>query len=245
MVKHAEPPTSTADATPEAAALATAFEIASHPEANELATKPTQYYGSDRSPFLEWLGMRPARVLDVGCGAGRSGAWLKARGASRLVGIEVDPVSAEAAMAIYDEVHVTSVESALSTIDEPFDLILCADVLEHLVDPWSVVRRLRGCATPETVLAVSIPNIRNIAALRRIAFGPGFAYETEGIFDETHLRFFTRTNALEMLHNGGWVVDRTGRSLHNMSARVTSKLTRRIADEWLAYQWYFEARPTD
>lgn len=242
MVRHAEPPATPTDATPEPAALTTAFEIASHPDANELPDKPTQYYGSDRSPFLEWLGMRPQRVLDIGCGAGRSGAWLRARGATRIVGVEVDPASGQAARAIYDEVHIASIESALSTIDEPFDLILCADVLEHLVDPWSVARRLREHATPETTLAVSIPNIRNIGALRRIAFGDGFAYETEGIFDATHLRFFTRSNARTMLEGGGWRIERSGRSLRSLGARIASKLTRGFADEWLAYQWYFVAR---
>jgi 2-polyprenyl-3-methyl-5-hydroxy-6-metoxy-1,4-benzoquinol methylase len=241
MVKRADP-TQTVGAERMDPALVTAFEIASHPETGQLPAKPTEYYGSDRSPFLEWLNLRPRSVLDIGCGAGRSGAWFRAHGAARVVGIEVDPASAEAARAIYDEVHTASVESALASIDEPFDLILGADVLEHLVDPWSVVRQLRARAAPETILAVSIPNIRNIGALRRIAFGDGFTYDTEGIFDQTHLRFFTRANALEMLENGGWRVERVGRSLRSIAARVISKLTLSRADEWLAYQWYFTAR---
>lgn len=243
MVKRTARSTPTTGTAREVPAFVTAHEIASHPESNALPAKSTHYYESDRSPFLEWLDMRPQRVLDIGCGAGRSGAWLKARGATRIVGIEVDPVSAEVARSVYDEVHVASVESALSTIDEPFDLILCADVLEHLVDPWSVVRRLRERAISETTLAVSIPNIRNLGALRHIAFGDGFAYETEGIFDQTHLRFFTRANARSLLAEGGWRIERSGRSLRSLNARVASKLTRRLADEWLAYQWYFTARP--
>ena len=244
MAKQTVRPSPTTGSASEIPAFVTAHDIASHPASNALPAKSTRYYESDRSPFLEWLGMRQDRVLDIGCGAGRSGAWLRARGATRIVGIEVDPASAELARAVYDEVHVASVESALSGIDEPFDLILCADVLEHLVDPWSVVRRLREHATSETTLAVSVPNIRNLGALRRIAFGDGFAYETEGIFDETHLRFFTRANARAMLEGGGWQIERSGRALRSLSARVVSKLTGGFADEWLAYQWYFVARMT-
>jgi 2-polyprenyl-3-methyl-5-hydroxy-6-metoxy-1,4-benzoquinol methylase len=243
MVRHKARPAPTTDVIPPVPAFVTAHEIASHPATNALPAKATRYYESDRSPFLEWLGMRPERVLDIGCGAGRSGAWLRARGATRIVGIEVDPASAELARSVYDEVYVTSVESALSEIDEPFDLILCADVLEHLVDPWTVVRRLRERATPETVMAVSIPNIRNIGALRRIAIGDGFAYEAEGIFDQTHLRFFTRSNARAMLEGGGWRIERSGRSVRSLRARIASKLTRGLADEWLAYQWYFVTGP--
>lgn len=243
MGKQNAPTAPRIDVASEIPAFVTAHDIASHPGTNALPAKATQYYESDRSPFLEWLNMRPQRVLDIGCGAGRSGAWFRAYGAERIVGIEVDPLSAEAARTIYDEVHVASVESALATIDEPFDLILCADVLEHLVDPWTVVRNLRERATPETVVAVSIPNIRNIGALRRIALGDGFAYESEGIFDVTHLRFFTRSNARAMLEGGGWRIERSGRSLRSLPARVMSKVTLGFADEWLAYQWYFLAEP--
>lgn len=226
-------------------ALGAAHDVMSGLAGSEtaLTAKPSEYYVSDRSPFLEWLHVGARRVLDIGCGAGRSGQWLRARGASTIVGIEVDPKSAAVAAAVYDEVYAEPVESALDRIHGEFDLILCADVLEHLVDPWSVVQRLRERSTPTTRLAVSIPNIRYIGALWRIAFGSGFEYEREGTFDQTHLRFFTRSNVTAMLEGGGWEIERRGRSLRSLRARVASKLSGGRADEWLAYQWYALARP--
>ena len=210
-----------------------------------LLIKPADYYTGDRSWFLEWIGVSDAKtVLDIGCGAGRAGEWYRRRGASRVVGVEVEPHSAALAAAIYDEVHVEPIETALDRIDGTFDVILCADVLEHLVDPWSVVRRLRERATPQTVLVVSIPNVRYVGALWRIAFGRrGFDYEERGIFDQTHLRWFTRANIAAMLTDGGWEPERWAGPVRSFGARVLSKLTARRAQEWIAYQWYVTARP--
>ena len=91
-----------------------------------------------------------------------------------------------------------------------FDLIVCADVLEHLVDPWSVVDWLRAVSHDMTILAVSIPNIRFLPALARIAVGRGFEYEECGIFDATHLRFSVRRDVDRMLRRDGWSPIRWG-----------------------------------
>jgi len=102
------------------------------------------------------------------------------------------------------------IAEALPEITGTFDLIICADILEHLVDPWSVTADIRRFAHAGTVLAVSIPNVRYWRALARLAFGKGFAYEESGIFDSTHLRFFTSADALRMLRGAGWKPQRVG-----------------------------------
>ena len=175
-----------------------------------LGSKDAVYYASDRTAFLDWVGGTFDRVLDVGCGAGSNASWYRRHGAGSVVGVELDPPSAARAALVFDRVVAEDVETALRTLDGTFDLIVCADVLEHLVDPWSVVDDLRRLATRDTVLAISIPNIRFLPAILRIAFGRGFAYEAQGIFDSTHLRFFTRRDAEWMLRRGGWVADRWG-----------------------------------
>ena len=203
---------------------------------------PTAYFAADRAHFLVWLGGRHRRVLDVGCGAGQVGAWLGARGAS-VVGVEIDTPSASRAATTYERVYNESIETALPKLEGPFDLIVCADVLEHLVDPWSVLAELRNLASEATVLAVSIPNIRYLRALARVAFGRGFEYEAEGIFDRTHLRFFTRSTVETMLTNAGWHPVRWGGAMRGPRATALSKLTRGRLDEWLTYQWYVSAVP--
>lgn len=203
------------------------------------------YHEGDRRDLLDWVGGRHASVLEVGCGRGGNAQWYRAHGARRIVGVELDNGSADVARASFDEVIPTSIESALDSLAGPFDLIVCADVLEHLVDPWRVARGLVELATDETRLAISIPNIRHYRALARIALGAGFRYEPEGVFDRTHLRFFTRANIVSMLVESGWTVERIetspGRQLRYLR-RALSRMRLGVAHEWLAYQWFVVAR---
>ncbi len=172
--------------------------------------------------------------------------WLRERGGKRIVGVEIDQASIAIAAPLYDVFYPQAIEVALPLLDEKFDLILCPDVLEHLVDPWSVVRTFRDVAHPETVLAISIPNIRFYRALLRIAFGSGFRYEDEGTFDSTHLRWFTRGNLSELLTSTGWTPVRWGVSPPVRFAFLRSwlaRLTRGLTNEYLGYQWYVIAVP--
>ena len=85
----------------------------------------------------EWRatnGKRGMRVLDLGCGAGALGPTLRAMGFSHLVGVEIAPEAAARARENYDDVLEMPIDEALPRITETFDLIVCADILEHLVD---------------------------------------------------------------------------------------------------------------
>ena len=208
--------------------------------------KAADYYASDRSALLDWVGGSFERVLDVGCGAGSNAGWYRRHGAREIVGIEIDPASAARATAVFDRVICDPVEIGVHDLEGSFDLIVCADVLEHLVDPWSVVRELGRVAHGATTLAVSMPNIRFLPALGRIALGRGFAYEERGIFDATHLRFFTRRDAALLLHDGGWVPERWGAPPFGRLGsvrRLAQRWTRGQSDQWLAGQLYVVARP--
>jgi len=211
-----------------------------------LTQKAADYYASDRSGFLDWVGGEFGRVLDIGCGAGSGASWYRSHGAREIVGIEIDPASAARATAVFDRVICDPVEIGVHDLEGSFDLIVCADVLEHLVDPWSVVRDLGRIAQAETRLAVSIPSIRFLPALARIAVGRGFAYEEMGIFDSTHLRFFTRRDADLMLRRGGWEPQRWGAPPFGRLGsvrRLAHRSTRGRSDEWLAAQMFVVARP--
>jgi SAM-dependent methyltransferase len=210
-----------------------------------LVKKSAEYYASDRSDFLAWVGGDHGRVLDIGCGTGSNGDWYRLHGAREIVGVEIDPASADRASGVLDRVICEPIETALGLLDGTFDLIVCADVLEHLVDPWSVVQDLGELARGNTVLAISIPNIRFLPAILRITFGRGFAYEDHGIFDSTHLRFFTRQDIDQLLQRGGWVPRRWGAPRFGRLGtvrRLAQRSTAGRSDEWLAGQLYVTAQ---
>lgn len=214
--------------------------------------KPSDYYDVDRSGFLKWVGPVAGRVLEIGCGTGRNAAWLRSTGATEIVGVEIDAAAAAFASERFDLVYAEPVESAMAKLTGTFDLIICCDVLEHLLDPWTCLSQLRRLVGPRSTLAISIPNVRHYRVLWDIAFGRGFEYPLDGsydphsIFDTTHLRFFTRSNVDQMLRHGGWTPFRWSVPPRRRLVRVRAlidTLTRGSATDWLTYQWYVVARP--
>lgn len=164
---------------------------------------PPGYYEHARPEVQAMVPADARHVLDVGCGAGRLGAALRAAG-RRVIGIELDPVQAARARTCLDHVLVGDVE----TMDLPFspgtfDCIVCADVLEHLRNPWQFLARCRGLLTPDGALVVSIPNIQFVGVLGELAQGR-FTYRAAGILDRTHLRFFTKMEFDRALQRAGF-----------------------------------------
>jgi SAM-dependent methyltransferase len=112
------------------------------------------------------------------------------------------------------------------------DLILCLDVLEHLLNPWRVAQYLNSLLRPGGSLIVSIPNIRNRRVLLQLAIRGKWEYTESGILDRTHLRFFTRTSAIELVASAGCIVDRievTG----GISRGRKGKLLKYLLPEWV------------
>jgi len=143
-----------------------------------------------------------ARVLDVGCATGYLSAELTRRGCG-VIGVEADPATAAPASAHCERVVVGDVEDPacreeLATL-APFDVVLCGDVLEHLRDPWSALRSL--AALGERVV-LSVPNVAHWTGRRALLRGR-FPYADHGLFDRTHLRFFTRAGARALAEGAG------------------------------------------
>lgn len=147
------------------------------------------------------------RVLEIGCASGYMSEFLARQRDCRVTGIELNPRAAADAAA-HCEVVVADVEGdALDRIAGRFDVIICADVLEHLRDPLRVLRVLRDRLSKNGYLLVSLPNVAHWEVRRALLFGR-FDYTRTGILDDTHLRFFTYDTALRLLHDAGLDIDR-------------------------------------
>jgi 2-polyprenyl-3-methyl-5-hydroxy-6-metoxy-1,4-benzoquinol methylase len=128
-------------------------------------------------------------------------------------GVELFPDAAENARSVLDQVwcgdlEATSFETAIAPAS--LDVILCLDVLEHLVDPWTVVKRLSPLLKTDGRLIISIPNIRNWKFIRKLLMNGDFHYRDAGLLDRTHLRFFVRDTAIELAEAGGLKVSYAG-----------------------------------
>lgn len=140
------------------------------------------------------------RVLELGPAAGHMTRVLRERGCT-VVGVEVDPEMAELAAEFAERVIVGDLDKLDLDAElgsERFDVIVAADVLEHLADPLTALRRLRAFLAPEGYFVISLPNIAHGSV--RIALLQGhFDYQNVGLLDTTHLRFFTRESIGKLL----------------------------------------------
>ncbi len=163
-------------------------------------------------PREELLGFIPRvdSVLDVGCATGGWGGTLRKHlGAdARIVGIEAVPAQAEKARtAGFDEVHTGYFPEDLPSGSGLFDLITFNDVLEHTVDPWTVLDEAHKFLAPNGRVLASLPNIQFAPAVLQLLRGR-WDYKDDGVLDRTHLRFFTRATMIELFESSGLTVDR-------------------------------------
>jgi O-antigen biosynthesis protein len=194
------------------------------------APPPAYYYEQARPEVAARVPASARYVIDVGCASGELGRALKAqRPGIEVRGIEPVREQAERARRVLDDVLVGAADEALPSHWPAPDCVIFADVLEHLVDPWQTLRRFRAAMPKGGTLVASIPNITNRSVLRGL-FKNRWDYAAEGILDRTHLRFFTRETALEMVEQAGFSVRRVERLLEGIShTSPTGKLVRSLA----------------
>lgn len=143
--------------------------------------------------------------LDIGCACGATLLEIKNRYPSaNLYGIELDPHSAAFASHI-----ATVVQGNVETMDFPFDVsfdyIILGDVLEHLVEPRQLLRRLKSHLSDRGVIITSIHNVLHFSAIGQILMG-SFTYTDSGVLDRTQLRFFTLYDSAHLLQDSGYEI---------------------------------------
>jgi len=174
-------------------------------EPNLYKDKEFAYYGSMRREILPLLPQVTNEVLELGCGTGATLDWLKKiRRCQVTTGIELAADAAEIARGVVDTVIVADIERDIIDLPEnKFDLILCLDVLEHTRDPWSVLKLLVRWLRKGGIIIASIPNVRYRAIVFDLLFKGKFEYQNVGILDRSHLRFFTKDSAIQLMKSGG------------------------------------------
>jgi len=170
------------------------------------------YYGDPRPDVQALVAAPGRRFLDVGCGGGSLAGALKAAGAGHVAGIEANPAAATRAREHVDSlVEGNVLDVGLPFTAGEFDYVIFADVLEHLEDPATAIRRCLPYLAPGGRVIVSVPNIRFYLVLGRLIFDR-WSYTDAGIRDRTHLRIFTRRSLLATLAAEDLEVERLERN---------------------------------
>ena len=192
------------------------------------------------------------RLLDLGAAGGHLGRAVRDR-CVFLAGVEPHPPDSGSARGGYDEWRPVD---ALHAGDwaEPFDVVVCADVLEHFADPGELLQRIRAWLKPAGILLASIPNIANVS-MRLSLLAGRFDYADRGLLDRTHLTFFTRATAKALLRREGFrirgieptampyelALPWLSRAPWNSPVRAFSHATARAWPTMFGYQFVFEA----
>jgi predicted TPR repeat methyltransferase len=192
------------------------------------------------------------RLLDLGAAGGHLGRAVRQR-CSYLAGVEPDPTLPRSAREGYDDWREIDALHA-GEWGRPFDVVVCADVLEHLASPAAMLARIHDWLHPDGILLVSLPNIANVSIRTALLFGR-FRYTDRGILDRSHLSFYTRLSAQQLLEHSGFrvtAVDPTAmpyelalpmaaRSPLVGPVRLFAKATARGWPTLFGYQFVFEA----
>lgn len=151
-----------------------------------------------------------AKLLDVGCSTGRLDKELRIRKGCFVVGIEMNEQAAAKARENIDRVIVGDIESkdVISKIENSFDVIILADILEHLLEPRAVLKEVKTLLNSKGFVVVSLPNIAYWEIRKQLLCG-NFQYKDTGILDRTHLRFFTIKSAIELFEKSGYTVEQS------------------------------------
>lgn len=198
------------------------------------------------------------RIVEVGCMHGALARVVRqAQPGVQYVGIDIDADYARAAAAHCTEALTANIEAMdKAAFDRlfPSDCWIFGDCLEHLRDPWRVLRRVRASIDPAGCVLVCVPNAQHWSVQWRLASGQ-FRYEENGLMDRTHIRWFTRLTLLEMFADTGWNVEKgISRNLESPQQQHALTAIRGFASamgldpdvaaqDALPYQYLFRLRP--
>lgn len=155
--------------------------------------------------MLELIQTDVKTALDVGCGEGNFGKLIKKKFDAEVWGFEPVPRAYEVAKENLDKV-LNSIFLPDSVPDNKFDLISFNDVLEHMTEPGEVLRQCLTKLTARGQVIASIPNILYFHDFFTMVFKKDWKYEPAGIFDKTHLRFFTRKSIVRLFDEAGYEI---------------------------------------
>jgi len=173
---------------------------------DDFYAKKDVYYQATREELLPFFPKDGKTVLDVGCGEGLFGKGLKQNFGAEVWGVDISEASISAAEKNLDKAILADITTNLDVLpDNYFDIMYFNDVLEHMIDPYTLLANISSKLSENGRVVASIPNIMHHKVLWNLIFKHDFRYENAGVMDETHLRWFTRKSMMRMFSEAGFI----------------------------------------
>lgn len=203
------------------------------------------YHTNVRSDVLGLVPNGLKSVLDIGGGVGHSAAFLKRETTIEkavVVDLVADYSLPEIDGSYAGDLNDSSVLEKIKQEHGKFDVNLCLDVLEHLVDPWALIQRCHEMLNPGGVIVTSIPNVRNWRVVLPLVFQGRFDREDQGILDRTHLRWFVKQSAIDLMTSSGLSVEHVEGRFLGWKNRLIQILSFGLLSNFLHVQYYIRVR---
>lgn len=207
--------------------------------------KPSGYFNSIRVELLKLIPNknRNKNMLEIGAGSAETLLYAKENGYAKYVcGVDIFPMEdSQQKHPLIDQFIIGNVESMVLPFKEnSFDVIVCGDVLEHLIDPYGFIAKLKNLLTSEGVIIASIPNIREWHVMFDILVKGDFKYQSSGVLDKTHLRFFCKKNIKELFTKQDMNVIKCISNIEHTGnkKKIFNNLTYKLFEEFMTVQYY-------
>lgn len=169
----------------------------------------TASYTVLRKDVIGLISSRPINVLDVGCSNGIVLEYIRSElGADFTVGLELDENFSRAAAKRVDQLFAVDLDRLDFGLFNgiKFDLIILADVLEHTKNPVRLLTEVLKAADDDAEIIISLPNVQHWTAIKNLLIGV-WPQRDRGLFDKTHLHFFTLRSIRELATDSGLVIE--------------------------------------
>ncbi|TBN03589.1 class I SAM-dependent methyltransferase [Hyunsoonleella flava] len=206
----------------------------------------TSYIGL-RDDLVKYIEGSHLKILDVGCATGTNGKYLlDQKIAAMVVGVEYNDLMAKDASKYYDEVFVGDLNSdefveRITKQKVKFDYILFGDVLEHLINPLDVLKKLKTLLNSDGKVIISVPNIAHLELFIQVFVKGTWPKNKRGIFDSTHLRWFTKYDIHQLVKDANLNVIQYEPKLRARDAIGSkfgfwTKILRWVKKDWVTFQ---------
>lgn len=169
----------------------------------------TPVHDIHNADLLTLLPVTSSNIIEIGCSSGAlAREFKKINENCHYVGVDIEQSYCDLAKRYCDDVISMNIDNAETPFFESYadrDCWIFGDTLEHLVDPWRVLNEIKKVIPKHGVIAASIPNAQHWSVFAKLSIGD-FRYVDSGIFDRTHLRWFTYVTILELFAHTGFQV---------------------------------------